>query len=162
MQKTSQYPKFMYHREYDEPRRVDTKEQENDLKNKGWVSRYLYKEYPKMVNGILCKSADQEKLLLEASGQQAQPCEVKVKKVMVGPDGSPIDEDIQTEPIPKGSVQVPETFESDSDGDMYEIVNADGAVVPDHLYDNWADARAAQKDLNANTPGHKARKVAQV
>lgn len=159
MQKVSQYPKYMYHREYDEPRRVDTKEQENDLKNKGWVSRYLHKEYPKWVNGILCKTAEQEKLLLDAAKNQAQPDKVEVKKVLVGPDGVPVDDDVQTEPIPKGSVQVPVDLETNAENDMYEIVNADGAVVPDHLYNNWADARAAQKDLNANTPGHKARKV---
>ena len=152
MQKVGQYPKYMYHREYDDPRRVDTKDQENDLKNKGWVNRYLFKEYPKMVNGILCKTPDQEKLLLDAAKRQPEPCEVKVEKVLVGPNGAPVDENIQTEPIPKGSVQVPGT-------DRYEIVNADGAVVPDHLYDNWAEAREAQKDLNANAPGHKARKV---
>jgi len=169
MQKVNEYPKYLYHREYDEPRMVETREQESDLLNKGWQKAYIFKEYPKMVNGILCRTKEQEDLLLQAANSQPK---VEVKKVLVGPDGVPVDSNIVPEkPKTAGIVQVPEQLEKtappepvkqDTDPPakpQYGIKNENGDQIPGHYYATWDEARAAQVDLNANAPGHKAYKL---
>ena len=79
MKKVNDYPRYVYHREYDEPRRVDNREQENELVNKGWSKSYLYKEFPKYVNGIIVKTPEEEKLLLSAKpGKTLKKDEPKV------------------------------------------------------------------------------------
>ncbi len=43
------YPLYLYHKDHDEPIRVDSKEDESALVSQGWTRAYLYKEYPKVV-----------------------------------------------------------------------------------------------------------------
>ena len=74
------YPKYVYHKEYDEPRRVDNKAEEIDLLNKGWKKRYIKKEYPKWVNGVVVRSEAEEKLLLDAAKKTPKP---KIEKKTV-------------------------------------------------------------------------------
>ena len=58
------YPFYMYHTDHDEPRRVDEHDQEVALENKGWVTHYIHKDYPKMVNGVIVKNkVEHDKLL---------------------------------------------------------------------------------------------------
>jgi hypothetical protein len=41
----------------------------------------------------------------------------------------------------------------------FEMLGTDGEPIDGLHYDTWPEAQAAQKDLNANAPGHKARKI---
>jgi len=47
------YPRYMYHPDMNEPKRVDSAEQERQFFSKGWVINYLPKEYPKWIDGVL-------------------------------------------------------------------------------------------------------------
>lgn len=47
----NRYPLYMYHKKKAEPVRVDSRGEEVELANKGWSSSYIFKEYPKWVNG---------------------------------------------------------------------------------------------------------------
>ena len=59
------YPFYMYHEDYNEPRRVDENSQQVDLENEGWVAHYIHKDYPQLVNGVMVHSKEEhEKLLL--------------------------------------------------------------------------------------------------
>ncbi len=147
------YPIYLYHKEYDDPRKVDNSAEEVDLKNKGWVRRYIWKEYPKMVNGVLVNSAADEKLLRNAGKKKPK---VKITQVGAGTDRT-VDDDIVLEPPLKGSVQVPENLETEEK--EFEIVNSDGVVIPDLQFSSWRDAQQRQKELNKNSPGHVARKI---
>ena len=51
-----QYPLYMYHMDYDEPLRVDNKDEERQLIEKGYVDCYIHKEYPKWVSGAIVKN----------------------------------------------------------------------------------------------------------
>jgi hypothetical protein len=41
----------------------------------------------------------------------------------------------------------------------FEMLDIDGEPIDGLHYATWPEAQAAQKDLNANAPGHKARKI---
>ena len=149
--KIKTFPAYMYHKNYNEPRRVDNQDQVSELENKGWVTRYLYKEYPKMVNGIICKDKATEELLLRNT-----PPKPKVVKdqIIKAPTGAMPDKTIAVAvPDMSGVESSPE-----ESGAEYEIVNPDGEVIPDVTFKTWALATSYQKELNANCPGHKARK----
>lgn len=60
IQPKSVYPRYLYHKDYDEPIRVDSKEEEAPLLNQGWVVRYLHKEYPKRIGDQRVFNAEQE------------------------------------------------------------------------------------------------------
>ena len=158
MQKVpTKFPAFMYHKEHDEPKRVDTADQAKDLMTHGWVNRYLYKEYPKMVNGVLCKDKATEDLLLKT--EAAKPKVVK-ETVVSKPSGEPVlkieDGKVSAhkEPVKKVQVQVagPEKME-------FEILGPGGEVIPDLQFSTWKEAQSTQSELNKNVPSHKARKM---
>ena len=93
--KAKRYPFYMYHKDEDEPRRVDDHEQEVALENKGWITRYIHKDYPKWVNGVIVKSKEEHDKLIEADdwrGPVDEPPieEPKVTKVTLeeNPDGT--------------------------------------------------------------------------
>lgn len=167
--KVKKYPFYVNHKEYDEPRRVDNLGELNALKTQGWTEARIWKEFPKMVNGILCKTAAQEKLLLDAAAQMPK---VEVKKTILGEDGLPEDPSLHklvpekpTKATP-GKVFVPADTPADTPAEdvkppemAFEIVNGDGTVIPDLQFETWSEAQATQKELNKNSPGHKARKI---
>ena len=64
------YPLYMYHRDFDNPKRVDNNEEEKALSQKGWVATYLHKDYPTMVNGMICKDKDEEKRELAKAAKE--------------------------------------------------------------------------------------------
>lgn len=59
------YPFYMYHKEHDEPLRVDNKDEERQLAEKGWEPNYIHKEYPKWVKGKIVKSKAEHEAFLE-------------------------------------------------------------------------------------------------
>lgn len=63
------YPVFLYHPDHEEPKRVDTAAELMELQTKGWVRRYLHKEYPKWVKGVLCKNKAERDRVLSAGKQ---------------------------------------------------------------------------------------------
>ncbi|RLC21488.1 MAG: hypothetical protein DRH93_11665 [Deltaproteobacteria bacterium] len=147
------FPLYLYHKEYNEPRRVDNRAQMTDLQNKGWVNRYIKKHYPKWVNGIIVKSEVEHKLLLQA-GSNAPKMKVVVDKTVLDGDNNVIADTGSVAPVltkaPTGVVhQVPASF---------EIAGPDGKAVEGHIYNSWKEAQKAQKILNEVVPGHKARK----
>lgn len=163
--KVKKYPSYMYHQEYNEPRRVDNLGELQNLQAIGWVNHRIWKEFPKMVNGIIIKNKAEEKLLLDAAAKQPK---VEVKKTILTPDGTPLHTHKPTAAT-KGQVQVPANAPvGDTDGAdsadpvevmAYEITNGEGSVIPDLQLSTWAEAQAVQKELNKNAPGHKARKI---
>ena len=169
--KVKKYPMYVYHKEYNEPRRCDNLGQLNELTSQGWTESYVWKEFPKMVNGILCKTPAQEKLLLDHA---AKTPKVEVKKTTLSGGGTPVDPEMH-KLVPekptrasRNKSQVPENFEAagfkespeaKDDGMGYEVVNGDDVVIPDLRFATWAEAQATQKELNKNSPGHKARKI---
>lgn len=61
------YPKYLYHRDHDEPVRVDSKAEQTDKENLGWTTMRLFKEYPKWIGDKLVQSkAEEERLLAES------------------------------------------------------------------------------------------------
>ena len=60
MRPSSPYPRYVYHADHNEPIRVDSKAEETNLLNQGWTTRYLHKEYPKLVNGKTVYSKEEE------------------------------------------------------------------------------------------------------
>lgn len=156
MAQVKTYPRYLYHKEHNEPKMVENKAQETELRNLGWVARYLWREFPKMVNGIIVNSKGEEKLLLDA--EAAKP-KVEVKKTILDASGNVLADTgdvapIVTEPPLKNLVQVTENLTS-----SFEMLAPDGNPIPDLWYSTWKEAQAAQKDLNVNVPGHKARKL---
>ena len=74
----SPYPRYVYHKDYNEPIRVDSLEDETPLLNQGWVTRYLHKEYPKWVNGVIVQDAEEhEKVLAGAKKDKKRTVKVK-------------------------------------------------------------------------------------
>lgn len=59
------FPFYMYHKDFDEPLRVDNKDEVRQLTEKGYVERYLYKEYPKWVKGAIVRTKEEEEKRLE-------------------------------------------------------------------------------------------------
>ena len=55
----------MYHRDFDEPLRVDNKDEQRQLAEKGWEDHYIHKEYPKWVKGQIVKNKAEHEALLE-------------------------------------------------------------------------------------------------
>ena len=152
--KPKKFPFYMYHKDYEEPRRVDHQSEIAPLESQGWVTHRIWREFPKMVNGIIVKTPAEEKLLRDA--EAAKP-KVEVKKTILTPGGTPI----HTErPATKTQVQVPASPEAEGDP-KFEIINSEGEVIPDLQFASWKDAQAKQKELNQNSPGHKARKIAE-
>jgi hypothetical protein len=54
------YPLYLYHRDHNEPVRVDTIAEETALKNQGWQRGYINKEYPKLCYGKRCMNKEDE------------------------------------------------------------------------------------------------------
>lgn len=75
-QQVKPYPKYMYHRDENEPKIVMSKAEESELSTKGWLAAYIYKEYPKMVDGKIVNSLDEEKRLLASQQPRTPPIEV--------------------------------------------------------------------------------------
>jgi hypothetical protein len=50
------YPVYVYHKDYDEPKRCDNKDELRALIDRGWQIKYIYKPYPKWVNGRIVKN----------------------------------------------------------------------------------------------------------
>ncbi|RLC24895.1 MAG: hypothetical protein DRH93_03305 [Deltaproteobacteria bacterium] len=147
------FPIYLYHKEYDTPKRVDNRAQMTDLQNKGWVNRYIKKEYPKWVNGIVVRSEAEHKVLLAAEARKPA-MKVEVKKTLLDGDNRVIKDSGSVAPVltkpPTGVVhQVPAQF---------EIAGPDGNAVEGHIYNTWKEAQGAQRILNEVVPGHKARK----
>ena len=161
MQKVpTKFPTFMYHKEHVDPKRVDTADQAKDLMTHGWVNRYLWKEYPKMVNGVLCNDKATEDILLKADAAKAEVPKVVKETIVSKPSGEPVlkieDGKVSAhkEPVKKVQVQVarPEKME-------FEILSPGGDVIPDLQFSTWKEAQSTQSELNKNAPGHKARKM---
>jgi len=158
MATVTKYPIYMYKRGKD-PKRVDNKAELDELKNRGWRNRYIWSEYPKAVNDIIVNSKEEEDLLLKAN--DAAPKVIVDKKTLSA--GNTIIADtgdtapILTEAPLSGAVQVAENLESDKG---FEMLGTDGEPIDGLHYPTWHEAQAAQKDLNVNAPGHKARKIA--
>lgn len=66
------YPRCMYHKDHNEPKTVTSKAEEIELSTKGWITTYIHKEYPKMVEGKIVKSPEEEEQLLAS---QVKPIE---------------------------------------------------------------------------------------
>jgi hypothetical protein len=92
--KIKSFPTYMYHKEYDEPRRVDDQDQATELELKGWKNSYVWKMYPKIVNGILCKDEATEKLLLQAQSNIPEKVKVVKDHIIKAPSGSMPDKKI--------------------------------------------------------------------
>ena len=67
------YPRYMYHKDHDEPKVVYSKVEEAELGTKGWITAYIHKEYPKWVSNKIVNSFEEEECLLAS---QADPIEV--------------------------------------------------------------------------------------
>lgn len=50
------YPFYMYHKDFDEPLRVDNKDEERQLSEKGYIDHYIHKEFPKYYKGKIYKT----------------------------------------------------------------------------------------------------------
>ena len=61
----ARYPLYMYHKEHNEPKLVNSNAEEVDMVNKGWSAAYIHKDYPKWVKGQIVQSKAEEKQLLE-------------------------------------------------------------------------------------------------
>ena len=60
----TKYPHYMWHKNQDKPLLVANKDEERQLAEKGYQSRYIHKDYPKWVNGrIVPNKAAHEALL---------------------------------------------------------------------------------------------------
>jgi hypothetical protein len=62
----------MYHLNHDKPKVVTSKAEEAEASTKGWIVSYIYKEYPKYVDGKIVQSQAEEEQLLASK----QPVEV--------------------------------------------------------------------------------------
>lgn len=61
------YPFYMYHPDYDEPKRVDNKDEKKALEDRGWRKQYIHKSFPKYVNGVIYKTkAEYESAMKDA------------------------------------------------------------------------------------------------
>jgi len=159
--KIKPFPHYMYHRDYDEPRRVDNTAQAKELRNIGWKASRIWKEFPKMVEGVPVNNAEEEKLLLDAVARKPK---VVIETKITDQHGNVVShtgKDTQRlTPVPmKNSVQVHKN--TPEHNDRFEIVGPDGDPIPDHVYETFDAARQVQKELNSNSPGHKARKIKQ-
>jgi len=158
MAKAIKYPIYMNHQEHPEPQRVDNKAEQTMWENRGWTTRRIWKEFPKMVNGIIIGSKEEETLLLDA--EKSKP-KVVADTNILDADGQIISttaKPLVINPPIKGSVQVTEDLKS-SNG--FEILSPAGHVIETLHYDTWKEAQQKQKELNENVPGHKARKIEQ-
>lgn len=64
------FPRAMYHKDHNEPIIVSNKVDMEALESKGWIDSYMYKEYPKMVEGVVVNSKEEEAARLsEAKGE---------------------------------------------------------------------------------------------
>jgi hypothetical protein len=75
-QQVKPYPKYMYHRDENEPKIVMSKAEESELSTKGWLAAYIYKEYPKMVDGKIVNSYEEERRLFASQQPKTPPIEV--------------------------------------------------------------------------------------
>jgi len=100
--KAKRYPFYMYHTDEDEPRRVDDTAQEVALENKGWVIRYIHKDYPKWVNGVILKSKEEHDKLIGKKQVKPEPLPEVVKVTLeenIDKTGEPI---VTEKPVNKG------------------------------------------------------------
>ena len=63
-QQTKPYPRYLYHRDFNEPKIVNSKVEEIALGTKGWGVSYIHKDYPKWVGGKIVRSKEEEERLL--------------------------------------------------------------------------------------------------
>lgn len=70
------YPRYMYHKDENEPKVVMSRAEETELSTKGWITTYIHKEYPKMVDGKIVNSQEEEKRLLASRQPKIPPIEV--------------------------------------------------------------------------------------
>jgi len=83
------FPIYMYHKAYDEPRRVDNNSEKVDLENQGWTSAYIHKSYPKWVNGVIVRNKKEHDLLLGKEEEKEEKIvKVAAEKVAVKDDGT--------------------------------------------------------------------------
>ena len=71
---TKPYPRYLYHRDFDEPKIVNSKAEEMELGTKGWIVSYIHKDYPKWVGDKIVRSKEEEERLL--ASQQSGSAEV--------------------------------------------------------------------------------------
>jgi hypothetical protein len=72
-QQTKPYPRYLYHRDFNEPKIVNSKVEEVELGTKGWTTARLFKEYPKWVGDTIVRSEAEEKRLLAANALEEPP-----------------------------------------------------------------------------------------
>jgi hypothetical protein len=58
------YPFYMYHPEIQDPLRVDNKDEERQLAEKGWVSHYIKHKYPTWLDGKIFKTKEEHEAYL--------------------------------------------------------------------------------------------------
>ena len=63
-QQTKPYPRYLYHRDFNEPKIVNSKVEEIALGTKGWGVNYIHKDYPKWVDNKIVRSKEEEERLL--------------------------------------------------------------------------------------------------
>lgn len=63
-QQIKPYPRYLYHRDHDEPKIAMSKAEESELSTKGWLTTYVHKEYPKYVGDKIVNSQEEEERLL--------------------------------------------------------------------------------------------------
>jgi len=82
-QQTKPYPRYLYHRDYDEPKIVNSKAEEMELGTKGWVTSYIHKDYPKWVGDKIVQSKEEEEQLL--ASQQPKLADVSTEGKITSP-----------------------------------------------------------------------------
>ena len=68
--KLKTFPKYMYHKDHNEPIRVDSKAEQTDKENLGWTTARLFKEFPKWVGDKIVHSKAEEERLLASTNPQ--------------------------------------------------------------------------------------------
>ena len=77
------YPLYMYHKDYDEPKRVDNKDEKRALEDRGFTKRYIHKSYPKYVNGIVYNTkAEHEAAVKEMPKVEVVKTDIKTGDVV--------------------------------------------------------------------------------
>lgn len=71
-QQTKPYPRYLYHRDFNEPKIVNSKVEEVELGTKGWSTARLFKEYPKWVGDTIVQSEADERRLLSPNKKPEQ------------------------------------------------------------------------------------------
>ena len=91
------YPRYMYHRDHDEPKVVYSKVEEAELGTKGWITAYIHKEYPKWVGDKIVNSFEEEERLL--ASQQPQMADAsQIEEIQIEVPSFDASADVFTEP----------------------------------------------------------------